>query len=576
MNTKTQRLPLLTLLLLAAACGAENPTQPEPAEVGSATPLSERLNKLNQDLSVGSQGEEARAVNDYLRAFGYFPDEELAQMYAGWRPIIAEAPARADVFDAHTEHGVMALQANAGLPVTGLVDVETRALLRRGRCGVPDGIMTRHQSSHSATNELASNESAPNEFALIGDKWPSGNLTWKLTNTNDVTQQTADAAVASAFAQWSARAGQLTFTKVASNQTADIVLEFTNYDGVGGVLAYATSPSKGGDVTIDAHDAWTWQNPVPANTYDLETVVAHEIGHALGLHHSSFGSGAALMGPFIASASKKQLVDDDKVAISVLYDAMSGPLSPTASDIGAGANGAVWYIGTDPVGSNGDFGIYHLGAGQADGGAVRISVGGGAIPWIVNAAGQIFRRTTHTHDTGHWEQLDGLAKDIGASWGTSLGGAAWVIGTNQIPGTNDFGIYKWTGTTWEASDGGAVRIAVGRDLRPWVVNSSGQIFRRTTSSATSGTWEQMPGGATDIAAGDYVWILGGILKPGGYDAYVWNEQPQLMHPNIPGQVVAPARAEWLLAGTRGGQIASGSQGWPWIIGVDGSIWRPTK
>ena len=64
-----------------------------------------------------------------------------------------------------------------------------------------------------------------------------------------------------------------------------------------------------------------------------------------------------------------------------------------AKEIGVGANGAVWVIGTNPIG--GSFGIHRWnGAGwdAVDGGAVRVAVGPDGQPWVVNDAGNIFRR----------------------------------------------------------------------------------------------------------------------------------------------------------------------------------------
>ena len=72
-----------------------------------------------------------------------------------------------------------------------------------------------------------------------------------------------------------------------------------------------------------------------------------------------------------------------------------------------------------------------------------------------------------------WIQRPGLAKDIGVG----ADGSVWVIGTNPVGTAQDFGIHRWTGSSWEAIDGGGVQISVGLPL-PWVVNSMGHIFQR--------------------------------------------------------------------------------------------------
>jgi hypothetical protein len=65
-------------------------------------------------------------------------------------------------------------------------------------------------------------------------------------------------------------------------------------------------------------------------------------------------------------------------------------------DIGVGADGSVWLIGTNPVGAGSDFGVYKWNGTNwdgVDGGRVRIAVGPGGLAWLVNSVGQIFLRS---------------------------------------------------------------------------------------------------------------------------------------------------------------------------------------
>src|SRR5262249_26286183 len=99
-----------------------------------------------------------------------------------------------------------------------------------------------------------------------------------------------------------------------------------------------------------------------------------------------------------------------------------------------------------------------------------------------------------------WGKLPGLARDIGAG----ADGSVWVIGTNPV-GNDGVGDFRWTGSDWEAIDGGGVRIDVDEGGNPWVVNSGGQIFRRINDR-----WQLLPGLARDIGAGadGSVWVIG--------------------------------------------------------------------
>jgi surface antigen len=225
-------------------------------------------------------------------------------------------------------------------------------------------------------------------------------------------------------------------------------------------------------------------------------------------------------------------------ATGIMWQQLSG----SAKDIGIGANGTVWVIGTNPV--SGGYGIYKWnGSGWQgiDGGALRIAVDPSGNPWVVNSSGNIFRRTPNG-----WQMLSGLAKDIGIG----ADGTVWIIGANPVSG--GYGIYKWNGSGWQGIDGGALRIAVDKSGTPWVVNSSGNIFRRTPNG-----WQMLSGLAKDIGIGadGTVWVIGTIPVAGGYGIYKWNGNG------------------W--QGFSGGaeNISVDSSGNPWVVNNVGSIFK---
>jgi hypothetical protein len=184
-------------------------------------------------------------------------------------------------------------------------------------------------------------------------------------------------------------------------------------------------------------------------------------------------------------------------------------LPGAGQDIGVGADGSVWVIGTNSA--PGGFGIWRWTGSnwvQVDGGAVRVSVDGRGEPWVVNSEGRIFHRRANA-----WRELPGRAIDIGAG----ANGEVWVVGTDSAAGGSS--IFRWNGSQWDKVDGAAVRIAVGPDGNPWVVNSEGRIYRRQASG-----WTELPGRAKDIAVSSNgtAWVIGTDAVPGGSSVFYWN------------------------------------------------------
>jgi len=235
-------------------------------------------------------------VQGFLTRFGY----------------LEEGGAEPDVLDPESTAALSKYQAFHGLPVTGNFDEATRDQMLVGRCGFPDlnqGI----------------------EFATTCN-WTKWSLTFAFeTGTADCVGEFQ--AVRKALKTWAA-AVPLTFTEVALNAAPDIVIDWRpatdpDHSMVGGVLAHADFPPNCSVVTnslpkpVHFDDSeHTWSIGAVANAFDVETVGLHELGHIIGLAHSSVAG--SVMFPSVSSGfTKRVLTQDDISGAQALYPSQS-------------------------------------------------------------------------------------------------------------------------------------------------------------------------------------------------------------------------------------------------------------
>ena len=122
-----------------------------------------------------------------------------------------------------------------------------------------------------------------------------------------------------AFSLW-ANVTNLKFTRVETG-IAHIDIKFITgepFDGPKNLLGIADFPHvAGGEIRFDDDELWTVGHPGPGDGMELLTVATHEIGHSLGLDHSSKKS--ALMAPGPQNLAVPELDVDDVAAIQFLY-----------------------------------------------------------------------------------------------------------------------------------------------------------------------------------------------------------------------------------------------------------------
>uniref|UniRef100_A0A3P9KBT7 interstitial collagenase n=1 Tax=Oryzias latipes TaxID=8090 RepID=A0A3P9KBT7_ORYLA len=245
--------------------------------------------------------EEQRFAQSYLKNFFNLTEEAGPAVRRGFSQVTSK---------------LIEMQTFFGLQITGTLDAETLAMMKKPRCGVSDSRVAR--------------------FSTFGNnlKWEKNSLTYRITNyTPDMSKEEVDESIEKALQVW-ARVTPLRFTKIYSS-TADIMVSFGQrahgdyypFDGPDGTLAHAFAPAPGigGDAHFDDDETFTFRS----NTgYVLFMVAAHEFGHSLGLSHSD--DPGALMYPIYSYRNPETFVlpRDDVRGIQSLYGPNLDPSEP--------------------------------------------------------------------------------------------------------------------------------------------------------------------------------------------------------------------------------------------------------
>lgn len=298
---------------------------PVTATVHRQDGTSWRSFKQLLDARRGSHVEGLGELKRYLARFGYMPG-------AG-----AEHEPTTDAFDAHMEAAVRRYQSMLSLPVTGQLDSTTLDRIMAPRCGVGDG---GHAVPVSLSGSAAASpDGAVSRFTFFkGEpRWTQPDplvLTYAISPTATVDYLpagTVRAVFRRAFARW-ARVIPVGFVETEDYEAADIRVGFyvgshgdgIPFDGPLGVLGHAFSP-KNGRLHLDAAERWAvdMDTETVHSAVDLESVATHEIGHVLGLGHSS--SPKAVMYPSLSPREKKaELTVDDIEGVQWLYGSNPG------------------------------------------------------------------------------------------------------------------------------------------------------------------------------------------------------------------------------------------------------------
>lgn len=265
----------------------------------------------------GDKVEGLAKLKQYFNHFGYISNSSSTNF--------------TDDFDEALESAIKTYQRNFNLDTTGQMDDATLKQIVLPRCGVADIINGSTTMNSGKTSNTNGNVHTVAHYTFFPGTpfWPSDkrDLTYAFLPDNQLSASIKEV-FARAFDRWST-VTTLTFTVTESFGSADIKIGFFKgdhgdgepFDGVLGTLAHAFSPPSG-RLHLDLDENWVISGDISTSStttaVDLESVAVHEIGHLLGLGHSSVEG--AIMYPTISSGTKRvELASDDIQGIQVLY-----------------------------------------------------------------------------------------------------------------------------------------------------------------------------------------------------------------------------------------------------------------
>jgi hypothetical protein len=249
---------------------------------------------------------------------GFETVREILQRF-GYLQAVDPAKAAPAVLDSVVSHALVMYQKQHGLAASGIFDLPTKEMMAMPRCGMPD---------HPSDSPLAFSTSCA---------WVNrDSLTYAFeSGTADINGDDERQAVRNALATWSATV-QMSFREVGPGDNPDILVAWRQANEVdrdmrGTVVAHADFPPGCGIINNSLprplhfdDEENSWCIGAQAGALDVETVALHELGHLLGLQHSSV-AGAVMFPTVSANSTNRVLSPDDVEGVRRLYP-LTGPI----------------------------------------------------------------------------------------------------------------------------------------------------------------------------------------------------------------------------------------------------------